>query len=271
MAKEKKEKGSVSSLERAKSLKELIVRQIESIDLDVKDYTQSKSNVSQIFKINAGLRAAQFSGERDLGITVSSSKNIKEVIEVLNKASEVMDYLLNQTAYLTKRGETDEAIKMIQEQAKLQKELDTMVESVENIVVGYLEKGYARRTTINEFNEAKNVKKIEAAIELYKSGKKLSEVAESTSLPIEMLVEKCGPFRVAFLEANKKEIEKLFFKDQDMKQIADLYEVKIKHLRAALSHWALTDLRLAKLLESQKPSPAEAEIAEPAISAEVTA
>lgn len=250
MAKEKKGKGTLSPLERAKSLQTDIVKQVSSIDLDVKDYAQSKKNVSQIFKINAGLKAAQYSGERDLGITVSSSKNIKEVIAVLDKASGVMDYLLNQTAYLTKRGDTDEAIKMIKEQAELQKSLDEMVGSMDKTINTYLEKGYGRKAAINEFNEAKSVEKIEAAIKLYKSGKKFSEVAEESGLSVEVLVDKCGPYKADFFEANKKEIEKQFYKEQNLKQIADFYEVKIKHLRATMIQWAVDDQKLAKLLET---------------------
>jgi len=246
MAKEK----TADPVERAKSLKTSILTQIESIDLSVSDYAQKKSNISQIFKINAGLRAAQFSGERDLGITVSSSKNIKEVIEVLNKASGVMEYLLNQTAYLTKRGETDAAIEMIQEQAKLQEKLNDAVKTLDETVNGYLAKGYGRKATINEYKEAIYAKKIEEAIKLYKSGKKLSEIVKTSELPVEVLTDKCGPFKNEFLDANKKEIEKLFFKEQNLKQLSESYEVKIKHIRATLILWAKTDQKLAELLEA---------------------
>ncbi|AHJ13131.1 hypothetical protein [Sulfurospirillum multivorans] len=246
MAKEK----TADPVERAKSLKTSILNQIEGIDLSVSDYAQKKSNISQIFKINAGLRAAQFSGERDLGITVSSSKNIKEVIEVLNKASGVMEYLLNQTAYLTKRGETDAAIEMIQEQAKLQEKLNDAVKTLDETVNGYLAKGYGRKATINEYKEAIYAKKIEEAIKLYKSGKKLSEIVKTSELPVEVLTDKCGPFKNEFLDANKKEIEKLFFKEQNLKQLSESYEVKIKHIRATLILWAKTDQKLAELLEA---------------------
>lgn len=248
MAKQKQKQSDFA--QKAAEIKENILSDIENIDLGVNDFNARKTNINLIYKIRAGVNAARFSGERDLGITLSSSKNIKGVLEKLNKLSSIMEYMLTQIMFLSKNGETDQAMEMIQEQAKLQAEIDKAEEGFEKIIDTYLQKGYARRALIQEYNDEKEAEKVKNLVEDYQKGMKPSELVKKYELSAEVVSSKCSQYRVNYLEANKKEIEKLFLKEQNLAQLAETFEVKTKNVRAALVEWSKSDEKLSKVLNA---------------------
>lgn len=237
-------------VQKAELIKQSILKEIESIDLTINDFSAQRTNINMVYKIRAGVSAARFSGERDVGITLSSSKNIKGLLENLNKLSSIMEYMLNQITFLAKNGETDKAMEMIKEQATLQTEIDKAEEAFGKIISTFLEKGYARRALLEEYKEEKDAEKIENLIEDYKKGTKPSELVKKYELSADVVAGKCSLHRVEYMTANKKEIEKFFLKEQDLKQTADNFEVKIKHVRAALIEWATDDEKLGKVLNA---------------------
>ncbi len=247
MAKDKQKKNFVGE---AKIIQEELIERIKEINLDEKDSSLAREKINQIYKIRAGVNAAFFSGDRDIEITISSSKNIKEVVEVAKKLSGTMEHFLSQTAYLTKKGDTDGAIALIQEQAKFQSSILEHVGKLDEVVNEYLIKGIGRRGDVKAAQEAEYVQKVKDVKEAYASGKKLSEIAQTSEFTPEKLETLCQGLKFNYLEANREEILKALTKSKDMASVAELYEVKPKQLKGALHTWARTDEKADKVLKS---------------------
>lgn len=188
MAKDKQKKNFVGE---AKIIQEELIERIKEINLDEKDSSLAREKINQIYKIRAGVNAAFFSGDRDIEITISSSKNIKEVVEVAKKLSGTMEHFLSQTAYLTKKGDTDGAIALIQEQARFQSSILEHVGKLDEVVNEYLIKGIGRRGDVKAAQEAEYVQKVKDVKEAYASGKKLSEIAQTSDFTPEKLETLC--------------------------------------------------------------------------------
>ncbi|NCC55796.1 MAG: hypothetical protein EOM11_10020, partial [Erysipelotrichia bacterium] len=92
MAKQKQKQSDFA--QKAAEIKENILSDIENIDLGVNDFNARKTNINLIYKIRAGVNAARFSGERDLGITLSSSKNIKGVYKATSDKSVATEHMI---------------------------------------------------------------------------------------------------------------------------------------------------------------------------------
>ena len=255
MAKEKNNRNFVSE---AKVIQEELIERIKEINLDEKDSSVAREKINQIYKIRAGVNAAFFSGDRDIEITISSSKNIKELVEVAKKLSGSMEYFLSQTAYLTKIGDTDGAIKLIQEQAAFQSKILEHVNKLDEVVNGYLMKGIGKRGDVKAVQEAEYLKKVKEVKEDYASGKKLSEIAQTSGLSLEKLESLCQGLRFNYIDANKEEIIKSLTKSKDISSVAELYEIKPKQLKGALHSWARTDEKVEKVLKSFQVAQTEA-------------
>ena len=161
-----------------------------------------------------------------------------------------MEYFLTQTAYLTKKGDTDGAIALITEQAKFQSSILGHVEKLDEVVNEYLRKGIGRRADVIAAQEAEYTKKVKEVKEAYSAGKKLSEIALTSEFPLDKLEALCQGLRFEYINANKDEILKALTKSKDIASVAEQYEVKPKQLKGALHTWANTDEKAEKVLKS---------------------
>ena len=111
-------------------------------------------------------------------------------------------------------------------------------------------KGIGRRGDVKAAQEAEYVQKVKDVKEAYASGKKLSEIAQTSDFTPEKLETLCQGLKFNYLEANREEILKALTKSKDMASVAELYEVKPKQLKDALHTWARTDEKADKVLKS---------------------
>lgn len=300
-----RDKKLLTSLEIAQKRQAEMIEKITKIDLGTENFESLnvdgkkalRTNVDLIFKISAGMNAALGSGDKRVSLTVSSSTKIQDVVESLGKVSGVMEYFLAQVAYLTKRGDTEEAIKIVKEQAAVQDKINKAVSSLEEVLTSCFTKGYGNRFDVEEFLKEKRsqdleginaaakegkipsdiyaqfpqvsldeIKQIckpystEKAKKLYAEGKKLSIVAQEVELPINMISSVTGELRKAYLTSNQKEIEKAFTKEPDIKKLSDQFEVSPTKIKEFLQERALTNTKIdeaLKLATQNKSTPSE--------------
>ncbi len=302
--KEERDKKLFDSLDVARKRKSEMIEKIEKINLSVENFEDLKvddkktlrTNIDLIFKINAGMNAALNSGDKKVSLTVSSSTNIQNVVGTLSKVSGVMEYFLTQVAYLTKKGDTEEAIKIVNEQALVQGRINDAINSLEVAIKECFMKGYGNRFDIEDFlkeqrsQDLKGVNdaakdgqtpsfihaqfpkvsldeiiqvckpySVEKAKKLYAEGKKPSIIAQEVELPLNMISSVTGELRKAYLTANQKEIEKAFAKEPDIKKLSEQFEVNSKKMKEFLQELALTNTKIDEALKltTQKSAPSE--------------
>ena len=289
-------------VKKAQEIQTALIGTIQSVDLTTNDKTLLKANAATIFKMNAGVNTALHSGDRSIGFMVTSSRNMQDANSALNKLSGIMENMLSQAAYFTKRGETDKAIAVITEQANLQEELNKFITSLGEKAEKFFEKGYGRKDDVDEHKKkahstkmakvnelaklgknpseiAKEVEGIgldeiqpickpylvEKAIGLFKEGKKPSMIGEAIELPTELISSSVGMYKKEFLSANKKEIEAAFIKESNIKTVAEMFEVKPKFMFTYLEELAANNSKVANALKiAEAPRNQSEKVAEPA-------
>lgn len=302
MAEEKKSYTLQERVKKAQDIQTALVGTIQSINLTTSDKTLLKANTATLFKMNAGVNTALYSGDKSIGFMVTSSRNIQDANSALNKLSGIMENMLNQAAFFTKRGETDKAIAVITEQANLQEELNKFISSLDEKAEKFFAKGYGRKDDVDEHkkkahsvkmtkvhelaklgkNPSEIVKEVEGmsleeikpickpylvekAIGLFKEGKKPSMIAETIELPTELISSSVGMHKKEFLSANKKEIEATFTKEPNIKTVAEMFEVKPKIMFTYLEELAASNSKVANALKIAEEARSQTEkVAEPA-------
>ncbi len=249
---EKRKKEGRDFLSEAKHIQAELLESIQGINLDDKDKTTQRERINLIHKMRAGVNAAKYSGDRNVEITISSSNNIKELVEVAKKLSGVMEYFLTQTTYLTKKGDTNGAIDLIKNQAIFQDSISNHVKDLDAVVSKYLIDGVGRRGDVKAAQEADYIREVNEIKTAYVGGKKISEIATTSKLPIDKIESLCQGLRFEYLSSNKEEILKALSKSRDTQSVSKLYEVSNKQLRGILNSWAQTDAKAFKVLESFK-------------------
>ncbi len=246
-------------LSEAKNIQAELLESIQGINLDDKDKASQKERINLMFKMRAGINAAKYSGDRDIEITISSSNNIKELVEVAKKLSGVMEYFLTQTTYLTKKGDTDGAIELIKSQALFQDSISKHVKDLDEVVSKYLIDGMGRRGDVRAAQEAEYARKVNLVKEVFSSGVKISEIVKTSGFTKEQIESICQNLKANYLNANKNEIVKALGKSKNILEVAQTFEVKAKLLRGVVLDWAKEDEKIAKIMESLSDNAPKAE------------
>lgn len=243
-------RGKRDFLLEAKSIQAELLESIQGINLEDKDKAAQKERINLMYKMRAGINAAKYSGDRDIEITISSSNNIKELIEVAKKLSGVMEYFLTQTTYLTKKGDTDGAIELIKSQALFQDSISQHVKDLDEVVSKYLIDGVGRRGDVKAAQEAEHARKVNLVKEVFSNGVKISEIVKTSGFTKEQIESICQNLKPTYLNANKSEIVKALGKGKNFLEVAQTYEVKAKLLKGIVLEWAKEDEKLAKIVEN---------------------
>lgn len=236
----------------AEKIKESIIKEVEGINVQDNDYKTQRDNINKIYKIRSGVMAATLSKDKNVDFTISSSEKIKELVDVSKKISIIMDQYVDKVHYLNKKGEIEEAIEAIKEQAVLQEAIKDAVEPLEKIIVASLRKGVGNKRDIEE-QKQKDRKEAEAPIiALYQEGKLISGISKDNNLEIEDVKRICGPYRQDFIKANEAEIKKAILKKTAFADVANSFELPTKILAKTLDALAQEDEKLKAVIDAAK-------------------